>query len=109
MKLRPTSVHKSRPEITGGIGSSGASDPMGRFINILPLKNKARMNAQSENARLEANEHRCQVWRAVSTSLAKRRVSVWLLGAEAKTGKHVCYNVSVGGNHAAALFDMVRK
>ncbi len=77
--------------------------------NILTQQNKAQMNAADDFARIQSLFYRCQVPQSEFAFLSKRRICADIIDRSAKIGKPVCYNVSVGGNSAAALFDMVRQ
>lgn len=72
-----------------------------------PLVNKAQMNAQSDFAVIPSLFHRCQVRCSYRALLSKRTSYAHRMGLIAISWKPVCYDVSVGGNSAAALFDMV--
>lgn len=75
---------------------------------FLAPENKDAMNAASENARGLSLFHRCQVCGARFAFLSKLHLHNIISGHNPKIGKPVLYNVRVGGNSAAALFDMVR-
>ncbi len=73
-----------------------------------PLISLHQMNAHRRFARIQPNEHRCQVRRVTRAIPTMRNVHASISALSPKIRKPVCYNVSVGGNSAAALFDMVR-
>jgi hypothetical protein len=66
------------------------------------------MNARDDFARIQSAFYRCQVPEHEFAFLSKRRIFASMIERAAKIGKPVCYNVSVGGNSAAALFDIAR-
>lgn len=70
---------------------------------------KAQMNAARRFARIWPFVYRCQVRASRCALLSNRARNTFKPGLTAIFGKLVCYNVRVGGNSAAALFDMVRK
>lgn len=75
---------------------------------FLALINKAQMNANRKIARIQSLFNRCQVWAMRCAFLAMRAVHASISALASKIGKPVCYNVCVGGNHAATLFDIAR-
>jgi len=75
---------------------------------FLPLVLLDQMNARSDFARIQSLFHRCQVQRVQHESPVMRNVLALISARIGKIGKPVCYNVCVGGNSAAALFDTVR-
>lgn len=64
------------------------------------------MNARSSFARIWPFVYRCQVLTTSRAFLSNRAVYAYIMGFAAIFGKPVCYNVSVGGNSATALFDI---
>jgi len=59
------------------------------------------MNAKREIARIEANEHRCQVQRVTRAIPTTRNVLASISGRSGKNGKPICYNVSaIQGPHS---------
>lgn len=74
---------------------------------FLPLINKAQMNARDENARIRSLFHRCQEPMLARRFLRERSIGASISRRIGKNRKPVCYHSEVGGNSAAALFDMV--
>ena len=76
---------------------------------FLAPENKNAMNADHNFARKQALFYRCQVPEHEFAFLSKRRICASIMASQPKNRKPVCYHSGVGGNSAAALFDMVRK
>lgn len=74
---------------------------------FLTLIYKAQMNAQGNSARIWPFIYRCQALTIPRAFLNKRTFRAYRMGLAAILGKPICYNVCVGGNSAAALFEMV--
>ena len=71
-----------------------------------PLILLDQMNARVRLARELSLIHRCQERQPSRVFLTELAFEAHQRAQNRKTGKPVCYNVCVGGNSAAALFDI---